>query len=111
MGTAALPTGPRLKPPHRRIIDHDPEPAKQLANLVDVEREIGRVDAFEKALGPHPMNLVFSNAEVMAIALTAIVTGQVTGDGESNWLEGVQLLAVYIIFGLVFYFLPEAPQH
>jgi Ca2+:H+ antiporter len=62
-------------------------------------------------IGPHPMNLVFSPAEVMAIGLTVIITGQVTGDGESNWLEGVQLLAVYIIFGIVFYFLPEAPQH
>jgi Ca2+:H+ antiporter len=62
-------------------------------------------------IGPHPMNLVFSPAEVMAIGLTVIITGQVTGDGESNWLEGVQLLAVYVILGIVFYFLPEAPQH
>ncbi len=62
-------------------------------------------------IGPRPMNLVFSPAEVMAIVVTVIITGQVTGDGESNWLEGVQLLAVYIILGIVFYFLPEAPQH
>ena len=61
-------------------------------------------------IGPRPMNLVFSPAEVMAIVVTVIITGQVTGDGESNWLEGVQLLAVYIILGIVFYFLPEAPQ-
>jgi Ca2+:H+ antiporter len=61
-------------------------------------------------IGPHPMNLVFSPAEVMAIGVTVLITGQVTGDGESNWLEGVQLLAVYIILGIVFYFLPEAPQ-
>jgi Ca2+:H+ antiporter len=62
-------------------------------------------------IGPHPINLVFSPAEVMAIGLSVIIAGQVTGDGESNWLEGVQLLAVYIIFGIVFYFLPEAEQH
>ena len=62
-------------------------------------------------IGPHPINLVFSPAEVMAIGLSVIIAGQVTGDGESNWLEGVQLLAVYIIFGIVFYFLPEVPQH
>ncbi len=62
-------------------------------------------------IGPCPMNLVFSPAEVMAIVVTVVITGQVTGDGESNWLEGVQLLAVYIILGIVFYFLPEAPQH
>ena len=62
-------------------------------------------------IGPRPMNLVFSPAEVMAIGLTVIITGQVTSDGESNWLEGVQLLAVYIILGIVFYFLPEVTQH
>ncbi len=62
-------------------------------------------------IGPHHMNLVFSPAEVMAIGLAVLIAGQVTGDGESNWLEGVQLLAVYVIFGFVFYFLPEAPQH
>jgi Ca2+:H+ antiporter len=27
-------------------------------------------------------------------------------DGESNWLEGAQLLAVYVIVALAFYFLP-----
>jgi Ca2+:H+ antiporter len=27
-------------------------------------------------------------------------------DGESNWMEGVLLLSVYIILGLTFYFLP-----
>lgn len=61
-------------------------------------------------IGPHPINLVFSPAEVLAIGLAVVIAGQVTGDGESNWLEGVQLLAVYIIFALVFYFLPEAPN-
>ena len=30
------------------------------------------------------------------------------GDGESHWLEGIHLLAVYVILGIVFYFLPEA---
>jgi len=30
----------------------------------------------------------------------------VAQDGESNWLEGVLLLAVYLILGLAFYFLP-----
>jgi Ca2+:H+ antiporter len=59
-------------------------------------------------VGPTPMDLVFSPAEVMAIGLAVTITGQIAADGESNWLEGVQLLAVYIIFGIVFYYLPEA---
>lgn len=58
------------------------------------------------ALGPRPLNLVFSPAEVMAIGLAVAISGQITSDGESNWLEGVQLLAVYVVLGVVFYFLP-----
>ncbi len=58
-------------------------------------------------LGPRPMDLVFSPAEVMAIGLSVAITGQIASDGESNWFEGAQLLAVYLILGIVFYFLPE----
>ena len=58
------------------------------------------------AIGPRPMDLVFTPAEVVAVALAVIVVGQVAEDGESNWLEGVQLLAVYAILALMFYFLP-----
>jgi Ca2+:H+ antiporter len=58
-------------------------------------------------VGPRPMDLVFTAAEVLAIGLAVAVTGQIAGDGESNWLEGVQLLAVYVILGIVFFFLPE----
>lgn len=60
-------------------------------------------------IGPRPMDLVFQPSEVLAIALAALITGQVAGDGESNWLEGVQLLAVYAILAIVFYFLPVTP--
>lgn len=58
-------------------------------------------------IGPRPMDLVFTPAEVLAVVLSVAVTGQIAGDGESNWLEGVQLIAVYIIIGIVFFFLPE----
>lgn len=57
--------------------------------------------------GPRPMDLVFSPAEVLAVAISCIIVSQVTGDGESNWLEGAQLLAVYVLLGIVFFFLPE----
>jgi Ca2+:H+ antiporter len=59
------------------------------------------------ALGPRPMDLVFSPAEVVAVVLAVAITGQISGDGEAHWLEGVQLLAVYLILGIMFYFLPE----
>jgi Ca2+:H+ antiporter len=57
--------------------------------------------------GPRPMDLVFTPAEVLAVFVAVLITGQVTSDGKSNWLEGVQLLAVYLILAVVFYFLPD----
>jgi len=60
-----------------------------------------------KFIGPAEMNLVFSPAEVMAIGLAVLIVGQIASDGESNWLEGVQLLAVYLMLAMVFFFLPE----
>jgi len=58
-------------------------------------------------VGPRPMDLVFSPAEVLAVFVAVLITGQIASDGKTNWLEGVQLLVVYFIIGLVFYFLPE----
>lgn len=53
------------------------------------------------------MNLVFSMLEVMAIVVTVIVVGLVAYDGESNWMEGLLLLAVYLILAIAFYHVPE----
>jgi len=58
-------------------------------------------------VGPRPMDLVFTPAEVLAVALAVIITAEIANDGESNWLEGVLLLAVYLILGIAFYHLPE----
>jgi len=60
-------------------------------------------------IAPHPMDLVFTVPEVLAVTLAVTVASQVASDGKSNWLEGVQLLAVYLILAMVFYFLPAAP--
>jgi Ca2+:H+ antiporter len=57
-------------------------------------------------IGPAPMDLVFSPAEVLAVGLSVILASQIAGDGESNWLEGAQLLAVYVILAIVFFFIP-----
>lgn len=58
-------------------------------------------------IGPGPLDLVFSPAEVIAIVLAVLVAEQVVADGESHWLEGVQLLSVYAILALLFYWLPD----
>jgi Ca2+:H+ antiporter len=54
----------------------------------------------------HRLNLEFTIPEIVAVVMAAFVTDQIAGDGESNWLEGVQLLALYLILGVLFYFLP-----
>jgi Ca2+:H+ antiporter len=58
------------------------------------------------AIAPEPMDLAFSGGLVVTVLLSVIVLGQVAGDGRSDWLKGVQLLAVYLILGLAFFFVP-----
>ena len=54
--------------------------------------------------GPHPMALVFNGFELGAMFIAILIASHVTNEGESNWLEGLQLLAVYVVFGLAFFF-------
>lgn len=53
-----------------------------------------------------PMDLLFRPLEVVAIAASVAVVALIAQDGESNWMEGVLLLAVYAVLGLAFFFLP-----
>ncbi|MDX6608404.1 MAG: Ca2+:H+ antiporter [Solirubrobacterales bacterium] len=55
-------------------------------------------------IGPHPLALVFNGFELGAILLAVLIANYVTQDGESTWFEGVQLLAVYLVFGIAFYY-------
>jgi Ca2+:H+ antiporter len=54
-----------------------------------------------------PMSLLFNAFEIAAIALSVLATCIVVVDGESNWVEGLQLLSVYLILALAFYFVPN----
>ena len=53
-------------------------------------------------IGPGPMPLVFNGFELGAILIAIMIANYVAQDGESNWFEGVQLLAVYIVLALAF---------
>ena len=55
-------------------------------------------------IGPDPMALVFNGYELGGLIFAVLIANFITQDGESNWFEGVQLLALYAVLGLVFYF-------
>ncbi|HLJ66467.1 MAG TPA: calcium/proton exchanger [Chloroflexota bacterium] len=54
----------------------------------------------------HPMTLVFNPIEIAVLALVVGIFFFVSQDGESNWLEGLQLMMLYSMAAIVFYFLP-----
>ncbi len=53
-----------------------------------------------------PMTLVFNSFELAALVGSAVIAVFIANDGESNWLEGAELLALYIILGIAFFFVP-----
>ncbi|MHB1159140.1 MAG: calcium/proton exchanger [Chloroflexota bacterium] len=53
-----------------------------------------------------PMSLIFNGLEIVGIGLSVVALAFVVYDGESNWFEGMQLIAVYLVLALVFYFVP-----
>ncbi|HET8863167.1 MAG TPA: calcium/proton exchanger [Solirubrobacterales bacterium] len=55
-------------------------------------------------IGPGPLALVFNGFELGALLLAVLIANYVTQDGESTWFEGVQLLAVYAVLGLAFFY-------
>jgi Ca2+:H+ antiporter len=61
------------------------------------------------AMGPRVLDLAFHPGLVLAVVAAVLITGQVAEDGQSNWIEGIQLLVVYLILAIVFFFLPLAP--
>jgi Ca2+:H+ antiporter len=52
------------------------------------------------------MDLRFTPFEVLAVGIAVVAMNLVAQDGESNWLEGALLLAVYLVLGIAFFFLP-----
>ncbi|MCL5025946.1 MAG: calcium/proton exchanger [Chloroflexi bacterium] len=68
---------------------------------------VAPVLVFASLLFGQPMSLVFNAFEVVGVALSVIVLTVVSLDGESNWFEGLQLMAVYTVLAIVFYFVPS----
>ncbi len=53
-----------------------------------------------------PLSLVFNPFEIAGVSLSVAALSVVLLDGESNWFEGIQLMAVYLVLAIVFYFVP-----
>ena len=52
----------------------------------------------------HPLDLSFNPYELVAIATAVVVSNLASLDGRSDWLEGVLLLAAYVILAAGFFF-------
>jgi Ca2+:H+ antiporter len=54
----------------------------------------------------HPLDLQFSLFEIVSLVLAVGIVSYLILNGESNWFEGVQLLALYAMIAVAIYFLP-----
>lgn len=61
---------------------------------------------FSSLLLKNPMSLVFSAFELIVMVLAVLIANLVVEDGETNWLEGLQLILAYVIIGTAFFFHP-----
>jgi Ca2+:H+ antiporter len=87
-----------------------------LDNKIDIGLEIGLSSAIQIALFVVPIlvllsqlfnygfSLVFSMFEIIAVVFAVMIVNYLSSDGRCNWLEGVQLIAVYSIIAIAFYF-------
>jgi Ca2+:H+ antiporter len=57
-------------------------------------------------VAPAPLELSFRPSEIGALFMAVLIGAQVAGDGRSNWFRGVQLIGVYLVIALMFYFMP-----
>jgi Ca2+:H+ antiporter len=88
-----------------------------MQNKINVSLEIGMSSAIQVALFVVPIlvfvsqvmgwgfTLAFSMFEVTAVLLAVLIMNQLAADGRCNWLEGVQLVSVYCIIAIAFYFI------
>jgi Ca2+:H+ antiporter len=53
-------------------------------------------------LGPEPMGIVFNGYELAALLAAGLAASALVSRGESTWYEGLQLLALYLVIGIVF---------
>lgn len=77
-----------------------------LGSSLQIALFVAPVLVFVSLLVGHPLSLLFNVYELGALAVAVGIASFIAMDGESNWLEGVQLLAIYAIIGIAFFLLP-----
>ncbi len=118
-GLSELFVGVMLVPLVGNIAEHLVSVQVALKNKMDLSIGIAIGSAIQIALfvapvlvlvsqfvGPDPMTLVFNQFELVALVAAILITVMISIDGRSNWLEGIQLISLYVIIGIAFYFVP-----
>jgi len=59
-------------------------------------------------ISPRPFLLAFGRVEILSMFLTILIGTIVASDGRSHWFKGVQLITLYLVMAMMFYFLPVA---
>ena len=77
-----------------------------VASSLQIALFVAPVLVFISLVLGNPLQLVFNQLELVALVAGVLITALVSEDGESNWLEGAELLAIYIILALTFFLLP-----
>ncbi len=80
--------------------------AISLGSSLQIALFVAPLLVFVSLLLGNPLTLTFNAFEISALIGAVLISALIALDGESNWLEGVQLLGVYVIIGIAFFFLP-----
>ncbi|MFN2176798.1 MAG: calcium/proton exchanger [Anaerolineales bacterium] len=77
-----------------------------IASSLQIALFVAPVLVFVSLFIGNPMQLIFNEVELLALVAGVLITALVSSDGESNWLEGAELVAVYLILALTFFLMP-----
>lgn len=58
-------------------------------------------------IGNNEMTLAFDTFQVVVLFVAVLLVNYLIGDGKSHWLEGVQLIALYVIIAVCAFYYPN----
>jgi Ca2+:H+ antiporter len=78
-----------------------------VGSSVQIALLVAPILVFASYLFGQPMSLIFNGFEIAAVILSVLAIEQIASDGETNWFEGVQLIAVYLVLAIAFFYVPS----